>query len=194
MPRIITIRLITAAFSIISSSGQKSYLLTFSFSPRKKLSIIYITSSPKEHMQIGVQNLTKAYWTSSGLHPDEKGIICLQSGILNWYSHQHRLWPYLIHWMFWLDCPKETNRAIPSNVDEAHAGRNHLGHFIFSSGVGRGSALLQLVCLSSVEGILCTGFSAFALTWHLYLHPLGDGTANKVHSDSALRVYTQTHI
>lgn len=30
--------------------------------------------------------------------------------------------------------------------------------FIFSSGVGRGSALLQLVCLSSVEGILCIGF------------------------------------
>ena len=100
---------------------------SYFFSPRKWLSIIYITSSPAEHMQIDVQNLTKAYWTSSGLCPDEKGIICLQSGIHNQYSHQHRLWPYLIHWIFWPDCPKGNEQSNSSDVDGNNAGRNHLG-------------------------------------------------------------------
>lgn len=49
----------------------------------KKLSIIYITSSPVEYMQIGVQNLTKAYWISPDLYVDK--ISCSQQKyILSW--------------------------------------------------------------------------------------------------------------
>lgn len=42
---------------------------------KKKMSIIYITSGPAEHMQIDVQNLTKAYWASSGCIPMKKVLL-----------------------------------------------------------------------------------------------------------------------
>lgn len=81
-----------------------------------------------------------------------KRVLFVYKVVLNWYSHQHRLWPYLIHWMFWLDCPKGNEQSNTSDVDGNNAGRiTWASCFIFSSGVGRGSALLQLVCLSSVE-------------------------------------------
>lgn len=129
---------------------------------RKKLSIIYITSGPAEYMQIDVQNLTKAYRTSPGLHSDEKkkkGIICLPSSFLNWCAQQHRFGPYLIHRVLGPACPQEKNSTIPVTLmGMMQEEITWASCFIFSSGVGRGSALLQLVCLSSVEGILCTGF------------------------------------
>lgn len=89
----------------------------------------------------------------------KKGIICLPSSFLNWCAQQHRFGPYLIHRVLGPACPQEKNSTIPVTLmGMMQEEITWASCFIFSSGVGRGSALLQLVCLSSVEGILCTGF------------------------------------
>lgn len=56
--------------------------------------------------------------------------------------------------------------------------------FIFSSGVGRGSALLQLVCLSSVEGILCIGFFGLCPNMTSVSSSSGGWDCKRIHSES----------
>ena len=102
-----------------------SYLVIFFF--KKKLSIIYIPSSPAEYMQIGVQTWQKHTELSPDLYVDERflahnKIIFLADREANSTGFDHT------EYMEYSDptAPKGKKENDTSNIDGNNARRNHL--------------------------------------------------------------------